>query len=118
MPKEVIQRPIVPDNNGGCGAELSVHWTKNTNAGKELSGIVSIATTRHVWIQEDRTSEDPDAYTHTGHRQCAKCQVPPAGCHKPWGDPETVYVNMSRHDINRLISTLRAARDQAFGSDA
>ena len=33
------------------------------------------------------------------------------------GGPEA-WVHLNRFDINRLIRTLRKARDQAFGSDA
>lgn len=33
-------------------------------------------------------------------------------------DPDGYYVCLDRNSINRLIRTLRRARDQAFGADA
>lgn len=143
MPKEVIQRPKTDGfaRFGGTGTELSVHWDKN-----DWNGFVQIGLTRHVYSPAEEPDSDalcsPPEPIHADHAACHECAlaveknaklaeeragqsvaqtVGPGDCPpvSEFDPPTTVFtVPMDRREINKLIETLRRARDQAFGKDA
>jgi len=122
---------------------MSVHWSK-----EDAQGWVQIGLTRHVFSPAAEPDPDalcsPPPAVHADHSSCHECALavernakfaeevqragqaqvmsvgpgdcPPVGQFDP---PSTVFsVPMSRREINRLIETLRRARDQSFGKDA
>lgn len=138
MPKEIVKYPV---RDHFSGIELSVHWSKEAAAYDGSHGV-QIGLTRHVFGEVD-----PEALAspvHADHHHCGECAAvaeaneqkrqqrdadgfsgafvsrvgsaaPPVGEYDP---PATVFTDMSRSDINRLIRLLRRARDQAYGEDA
>lgn len=136
MPKEVVQYPAT---DGISGTELSAHWQKDASG----EGLVQLAITNHVWGRiGDRDDEDSLVSTtpiHSGGADCAACAAR-AEAMQAVGDPpehgamvevhgasvvgefdpsvSIITKPMTRAEINKLIRTLRKARDDAFGTDA
>lgn len=136
MPKETIQRPNPSRVQlGASGTELTVHWDKSM-------GFVQIGLTRHIFDEPDPAAVASPL--HADHHNCYECaqlieslpakvealkaagQVAGQVCRvgsdePPVGDlepPTTVFTEqLSRGQINRLIKTLRTARDAAYGRD-
>lgn len=135
MPKEVVQHPASDGfaEYSGTGTELSIHWDKDC-------GFVQIGLTRHIYA-----ALSPDAIVghpvHADHHHCNECVTAvaqnnqrkvdgqpqmmsceavgsPAPPIAEFDGPSTVFTTpLTRAAINRMIRTLRRARDQAFGPD-
>jgi hypothetical protein len=144
MPKETVQYPSV---DGRSVSELSVHWTKEDAFAFDASGYVQLGLTRHVWIPEPPLEEGQlcsSPVRHADHSSCSACadalplieeqqrrkaagepvmssgrvgsDAPPVGVLDP---PSTAFSEpLTRTQINKLITVLRRARDQALGADA
>lgn len=135
MPKETVQ---YPRTDGSVGTEVSVHWTKQA-AEDTPCGWVQVSITRHPWEQPACPNGCDGVLTG-----CSECppkgrlalggQIPmlPPGpetdeagtivstplTSADVGGSETMYADpMTRDELNRLIRTLRRARDQAYGRD-
>lgn len=90
MPKELIH-----DESYGMRVPLS-----SSGDGPQELHLVSDAFLKVGWGRE------------TSHVQIAVCND---------GDPDGMkapHLNLNRDGINRLVRTLRKARDQAYGADA
>lgn len=112
MPKEVVQ---YPRTGGNSGTEISIHWSKGPDA--PAGGLVQIAATRHVWIPSPELGTPPQG-GHADHNHCSEC-VQTTGGLVLAEMPSTVWSDeLTRGEINKLIRTLRRARDDAFGADA
>lgn len=111
MPKEVIYR-----SGDNCFADVMVRWNKGgTEEGKSDGGaprvdLFMISQSPHhptgcFWFEPYHPEQIGLADGPT-----------PEGERKPMVGP--ISVDLSREQINRLIRTLRKARDQAYGADA
>ena len=91
MPKDVIE----------CMLEFREVTSGSTDDGdcgetRQLSKQVSV-----TWYKQGPEGVDGGVYVNIANQ-----------------DVEELHAQMTRHEINRLIRSLRRARDGAFGSDA
>lgn len=98
MPKEVVQ---YPREYGPNGTEIRVHWARRDANRIGDEGLVQIEVQRHVWEAFDVNALVSVADIN-GYQNAPVNLI---------GD------SMTRVEINKLIATLRRARDQAFGRD-
>lgn len=118
MPKEKFTAADAQamEDLGASSTELYVTWGRAPTGTVEIGTEVQIDVTYEIVLEALRGMSGRPEFAHLGQGQAlddlADVLTQETGIHKGW------WINLDRVTLNRLIRTLRKARDAAYGRDA